>query len=180
MRNRLLATLLGVALVAAATASSVTASPAEDYRGPYFGENNLPPGCSRSAAADDPTNICHRMRTGLNALDSPQVDVVVMVPVSPTAERDMRIMRQSVEMWEAGIDHLAEEMNLDWLAEGVDFHVSIHYIDPTGANGGSLPMVRRCMRAGQSALSRPASKSRGARPRSAARSAAIAVPALSN
>ena len=136
MRNRFLAVLLGVALLL--MPSSAKASTADEYRGPYFGENNLPPGCTRSHAVNDPDNICYRMRTGLNALDSPQVDVVVMVPVSPTAERDMRLMRQSVEMWEAGIDHLADEMELDWLADGVDFHVTIDYFDPAGGDGGEF------------------------------------------
>jgi hypothetical protein len=74
------------------------------------------------------------MKTELNALDSPQVDVLVMVPISPTAERDMRIMRQSVEMWEAGIDYMADEMDLGWLADGMDFHVFVQYIDPTGTS----------------------------------------------
>ena len=33
----------------------------------------------------------------MNGLDSPEVDVLIMVPASPAAERDMRIMRQSIE-----------------------------------------------------------------------------------
>lgn len=136
MRHKILAVLVGLALVMAAPTAK--AGPSQDYRGPYFGANNLPPGCTRSHAVDDPNNICYRMRTGLNALDSPKVDVVVLVPVSPTAERDLRIMRQSVEMWEAGIDHLAKEMDLDWLEEGMDFHVTLDYFDPAGGEGGEF------------------------------------------
>jgi hypothetical protein len=83
----------------------------------------------------NPANVCHHMRTGLNALDSPKVDVLVLVPVSPTAERDMRIMRQSVEMWEGGIDYLAREMRLDWLAKGMDFHVTVDYVSLNGDGG---------------------------------------------
>jgi hypothetical protein len=78
------------------------------------------------------------MRTDLNALDSPEVDVLVMVPVSPTAERDMRIMRQSVEMWEGGIDYLAPQMGLDWLAAGMNFHITVDYFDLEGDGGGEF------------------------------------------
>ncbi|MDQ4065544.1 MAG: thrombospondin type 3 repeat-containing protein, partial [Actinomycetota bacterium] len=114
------------------------ASHTTDYSGPYFGANNLPPGCIADMSKPAPENICHHMRTGLNALDSPKVDVLVMVPVSPTAERDMRIMRQSIEMWETGIDYLARDMRLDWLADGVDFHVTVDYFDPIGGQGGEF------------------------------------------
>ena len=87
------------------------------------------------------------MRTDLNALDSPQVDVLVMVPVSPTAERDMRIMRQSVEMWEGGIDYLATEMGLDWLGQGVDFHVTVDYFDlQNRTTAASSPRTRSSTR----------------------------------
>lgn len=133
----------------------VEASPADEYAAaaPYFGEDNLPPGCEGDVRVSDLTlepfpstyqdpdsfgNVCHHMRTDMNGLDSPQVDVVVMVPASPTAERDMRIMRQSVEMWEGGIDYLAEEMGLGWLAEGMDFHITVDSFDPTGESGGEF------------------------------------------
>ena len=114
------------------------ASPAEHYSGPYFGDGNFPPGCIRDMNEGNPDNNCYHMLTDLNALDSPQIDVLVMVPVSPTAERDMRIMRQSVEMWEGGIDYLASEMGLDWLEEGVNFHISVDYFDPAGNDGGEF------------------------------------------
>ena len=140
MRTRLSAVPVLLALVAALlvtvnTPAPVAASPADEYSGPYFGEDNFPPGCIRDMSVNNPDNICHHMRTGLNALDTPKVDVVVMVPVSATAERDMRIMRQSVEMWEGGVDYLAEEMGLGWLAEGMDFHVTVDYFDPAGDGG---------------------------------------------
>ncbi len=112
------------------------ASPGEHYAGPYFGADNFPPGCTRDMSRLNPDNICHHMRTDLNALDSPKVDVLVMVPVSPTAERDMRIMRQSVEMWEGGIDYLSGQMGLDWLGAGMDFHVTVDYIDLEGDGDG--------------------------------------------
>jgi len=114
------------------------APPEEHYSGPYFGADNFPPGCIRDMSRTNPDNICHHMRTDLNALDSPKVDVLVMVPVSPTAERDMRIMRQSVEMWEGGIDYLASQMGLDWLGAGMDFHVTVDYIDLQGDEGGEF------------------------------------------
>jgi hypothetical protein len=130
--------LLGMTLAFSMAIGSgpAAASPDEHYSGPYFGADNFPPGCIRDMSPDNPDNICHHMRTDLNALDSPKVDVLVMVPVSPTAERDMRIMRQSVEMWEGGIDYLAEQMGLDWLAAGMDFHVTVDYVDLEGDGDG--------------------------------------------
>ena len=129
--------MLAVSLVLSVALGSVpaAASPGDDYSGPYFGADNFPPGCIRDMSPTNPENICHHMRTGLNALDSPKVDVLVMVPVSPTAERDMRIMRQSVEMWEGGIDYLAGQMGLDWLAAGMDFHITVDYVDLEGDGG---------------------------------------------
>lgn len=140
-----------LALVPAVTAAPAAASPADQYSGPYFGEDNLPLDCEgdvRVGELDlvtfgtDPgasgDNVCYHMRTGLNALDSPQVDVLILVPVSPTAERDMRIMRQSVEMWEGGIDYLAEQMGLSWLADGVNFHITVDYFDPSDQDGGEF------------------------------------------
>src|SRR5687768_10085946 len=127
-----LALLLSIAL----GSGSAVASPDEHYSGPHFGADNFPPGCIRDMSRLNPDNICHHMRTDLNALDSPKVDVLVMVPVSPTAERDMRIMRQSVEMWEGGIDYLAEQMKLHWLASGLDFHVTVDYVDVEGDGDG--------------------------------------------
>jgi hypothetical protein len=120
------------------TTTTAQASPADDYVGPYFGDGNLPPGCIKDMSRDNPDNICYHGKLGLNALDSPQVDVAVLVPVSPTAERDMRIMRQAVQAWEGGIDYLSGEMGLDWLQEGVDFHITVDSIDLTGENGGEL------------------------------------------
>ncbi|HWC15281.1 MAG TPA: thrombospondin type 3 repeat-containing protein [Actinomycetota bacterium] len=141
MQKRLMASLIAVFVFFAPIAigeSPAEASPADSYSGPYFGADNFPPGCIRDMSRTNPNNICHHMRTDLNGLDSPKVDVLIMVPVSPTAERDMRIMRQSVEMWEGGIDYLSQEMGLDWLEQGMDFHVSVDYFDPVGGQGGEF------------------------------------------
>ncbi len=140
MRSRFLAILLPflVALPFTLLSPPAQASPSDEYSGPYFGDRNLPPGCVRDMSLSNPDNICHHMRTDMNGLDSPKVDVVVMVPVSPTAERDMRIMRQSVEMWEAGIDYMADQMDLGWLADGMDFHITVDYFDPAGDDGGEF------------------------------------------
>lgn len=129
--------LVGAVQVVTLTAPAA-ASPATEYSGANFGDGNLPEGCVRDMSLSNPENICYHMRTGMNGLDSPQVDVAVLVPVSPTAERDMRIMRQSVEMWEAGIDYMADQMGLSWLADGMDFHVTVDYVDPTGGEGGEF------------------------------------------
>lgn len=139
MRKVLVALLcaLFVGVPATLLTAPVQASPADEYTTTHFGDGNLPPGCIRSMSLTDPNNVCYHMRTGMNGLDSPQIDVLVVVPVSPAAERDMRIMRQSVEMWEHGIDYLAGEMDLPWM-QGVDFHVTLDYVDPTGQNGGEF------------------------------------------
>ncbi|MDO9495351.1 MAG: hypothetical protein Q7J48_06595, partial [Nocardioides sp.] len=121
----LLPAVTSVALVTGAVAyASTTTPPAGPYSQAYFGDGNLPPGCIRDMNLDNPANKCFHMRTGLNALDSPQVDVLVLVPASATAERDVRVMRQSVEMWEGGIEQLARRMRLPWLTE-VDFHITV-------------------------------------------------------
>ncbi|KAA1428733.1 hypothetical protein [Nocardioides antri] len=112
--------------VAAATLAALPAesSPADSYVGPHVGDKRVPAECLLDMSPANPDNDCYHMLVGLNALDSPKVDVAVLVPVSPTAERDLRIMRQAVHMWEGGIDYLSEEMDLDWLAEGVEFRVT--------------------------------------------------------
>jgi hypothetical protein len=147
VRKRLL--LLVSSLVAlitlVATASLVTtpaqASPADDYVGPYFGDGNLPPGCIKDMSRDNPDNICYHAKVGLNALDSPQIDVAVLVPASPTAERDLRIMRQAAEAWEGGIDYLSDEMGLDWLHDGVKFHISPSVVSATeGEEVSTFPL----------------------------------------
>lgn len=107
---------------------------AAGYSTTHFGEGNLPAGCIVDRDQDNPDNQCHHLKVGLNNLDSPKVNVAVLVPVSPTAERDMRIMRQSVEMWGGGLDHLARQMDMDWLADGVEFNVTTKLV-PVDANG---------------------------------------------
>lgn len=133
MRKRLamLATALLVAAGGSMVTSTASASPGDDYVGPYFGDKNLPPGCIKDMSRDNPDNHCYHAKVGLNALDSPQIDVAVLVPASPTAERDLRILRQAVEAWEGGIDYLSDEMGLDWLRDGVDFHISADVVSLT-------------------------------------------------
>ncbi|HUR14016.1 MAG TPA: hypothetical protein VM097_05945 [Mycobacteriales bacterium] len=118
----------------AAPAAKPLAGAAAGYATTHFGNGNLPAGCIVDRDDANPDNECFHMKVGLNALDSPQVNVAVLVPVSPTAERDMRIMRQAVEMWGGGIKNLAEQMNLDWLAKGVRFNVTTKLV-PVDANG---------------------------------------------
>ena len=125
----LFATLL--ATVSGALFVTASASPADDYVGPYFGDGNLPPGCIKDMSRDNPANVCYHAKVGLNALDSPKIDVAVLVPASPTAERDLRILRQSVEAWEGGIDYLSGEMGLGWLRDGVDFNITADIVGLT-------------------------------------------------
>jgi hypothetical protein len=118
-----------------------SASPGEEYTRPHFG-NDLPPGCKGdSMLVGVMSNVCHHMRADMNGLDSPIVDVLIMVPVSPAAERDARIMRQAVEMWEGGIDYLAPQMGLDWLGSGTDFRITVDTIDPTSDRFSLFPVV---------------------------------------
>ncbi|HUR50128.1 MAG TPA: cell wall-binding repeat-containing protein [Acidimicrobiales bacterium] len=145
------ALLLALALVstgAITVARPASASVGEAYSGTHFGTGNVPEPCRSDPKVeemssgiqdldDNATKValrertkCHHMRADLGGLDSPQIDVLVLVPASPVAERDMRIMRQAVEMWEGGIHQLAEEMGLFWLADGVDFHVTLRRVDP--------------------------------------------------
>ncbi|HVT78944.1 MAG TPA: hypothetical protein VHD87_18020 [Acidimicrobiales bacterium] len=125
MRKRVFATLFAVISVIAAgalTAPSATASAADGYTGTHFGVGNIPPGCENDTfTATD--NACYHMRTGMNGLDSSDVDVLLMVPASPTATRDMRIMRQAVEMWNGGIHYLAPQMGVPWM-KNMHFKIS--------------------------------------------------------
>lgn len=128
-RVALVATALVLVVCAAATAGPAAGDgPAGSAVGSYFGDGNLPPGCIRDLNPDNPENRCYHMRTGLNALDSPQIDVLILAPVSPTVERDLRIMRQVVQMWEGGIEQLAEESGMTWLKDA-DFHITVDSLD---------------------------------------------------
>lgn len=128
-RVALVAAALLLVVSAAATAGPGAGDgPAGSSVGTYFGDGNLPPGCIRDMNPDNPENRCYHMRTGLNALDSPQIDVLILAPVSPTVERDMRIMRQVVQMWEGGLEQLAEESGMDWLNDA-DFHITVDSLD---------------------------------------------------
>ncbi len=139
--RRALAVVAALLVALTTLAADPNAEWGHDWSGPWFGNENWHPDCEDDMfplegngwkGAD---GFCHHMRTNLNALDSPQVDVLIMVPTSPMAERDTRVMRQSVEMWEAGIDWMAAKMGLQWLADGMDFHVFVAEYDPSGGNG---------------------------------------------
>lgn len=136
--RKFLAHLLSFVLVLASclavgslSAAPSQASPSEGYVGPYFGDGNLPPGCIRDRGTTNPDNICYHGKVGLNGLDSPKVDVAVLVPASPTAERDLRIMKQAAEAWKGGIHYLADEMGLDWLRDGVEFTITPDIVELT-------------------------------------------------
>ena len=146
----LLAAAVTIAAAVPAFGSASPAAPtapggaAAQYATTHFGEGNLPAGCILDRDAANPDNGCHHLKVGLNALDSPAVNVAVLVPVSPTAERDMRVMRQAVEMWGGGIDHLAKQMDLQWLADGVRFNVTTKLVpvDAAGVPTQAINLVR--------------------------------------
>lgn len=124
----------------AATSLLSIAAVTEDGReyGPYFGDD-LPAICEAEMeptledGSENPdywydnadTAECHHMGGDMNGLDDPVIDVLIIPPVSPAPERDLRIMRQSLEMWDAGIDVVATQLGMDWLAEGLEFRISI-------------------------------------------------------
>lgn len=151
--RRLLHLLLVASMLALlAVATPAAASPDEYYSGPHFGDGNYPADCAGdfvegtdqfwyvpgegglAGGESSSLAVCHHMRTDMNYLDSPQIDVLILVPASEP-ERSMRLARQSIEMWEGGIQYLAEQMGLDWLAEGVDFHITVDQIDTTESDG---------------------------------------------
>ena len=108
--------------------------PGEFYTGPHFGNGKVPAGCIVDRDPINPDNHCYHMKVGLNALDSPKVDVAVLIPISPAAERDMRIAKQAVQMWDDGLHYLADEMDLPWLSEGFEMDVRTLLV-PVDGNG---------------------------------------------
>ena len=134
--RRLLLPLIVVALAAMAVPSAL-GSPSDTYSQPHFGDGNVPAGCIVDRDPINPDNLCYHMKVGLNALDSPKVDVDVLLPVSPAAERDMRIATQAVQMWDDGLHYLAGRMDLDWLEQGFDMNVRTHLV---AIDGDGLPI----------------------------------------
>ena len=137
MRKRVLATVVAAVLSIGGTiisASPAAASAADGYTGTHFGLGNLPPGCEGDTF-ESTDNACYHMRTGMNGLDSSDVDVLLMVPASPTATRDMRIMRQAVEMWNGGIQYLAPQMGVPWMK---NMHFKISTDIESAANGAGI------------------------------------------
>jgi hypothetical protein len=125
-----------VMLLAAGLAGILPAVTAQEggAGGPFFGDGNRPPGCTTSFQTVSVGNgltaprfldDCYHMRIDLNNLDSAKIDVLIVPPVSPYPERDLRAMYQSIEMWRDGIDYLAPKLGLNWLKSGVEFHIFI-------------------------------------------------------
>lgn len=125
--RRLILPLVALALALLGVAPA-QGSPSESYLRPHFGNGTLPAGCIVDRDPINPDNHCYHMKVGLNALDSPKVDVDVLVPVSPAAERDMRVATQAVQMWDDGLHYLADEMGLGWLRKGFEMDVRTHVV----------------------------------------------------
>ncbi len=114
---------LAMLLLASACAPPASAEATADVGlrfAPEEGLDAVQPGCTTFSFEHNP---CHQIATMMNGLDSPKIDVLILVPAGPMAERDMRIMRQSVEMWSDGVAFLAGDLGLQWLADGVEFHI---------------------------------------------------------
>ena len=120
-----------------------SSAPADDFTRSYFGDGRLPAGCIVDRDPINPDNECYHMKVGLNALDDPQIDVAILAPVSPVVERDLRVAEQAMQMWGDGVDYLADEMGLDWLADGVDMNITTHelVVDPAGLLTEPLDLV---------------------------------------
>lgn len=146
MRNRVIAVVIAIMTSLFAFGTPVTkASPAEEYTTTHFGAGNLPPGCELdvlpSDGPADQSNACYHQKTSLNSLDTNNIDVLIAVPASPFAERDARIIRQSVEMWRGGIEYLAPQMGLDWMSK-VNIEISTDIVDlAEGAPFYTYPIV---------------------------------------
>src|SRR5688572_9407808 len=119
-RSIVLLSVLVVAPFLAPTAAAEATTDLDLRFAPEEGLDAIQPGCT---TFDYESNPCHQIATSMNGLDSPKVDVLILVPAGPMAERDMRIMRQSVEMWADGVHWLAGDMGFDWMADGVEFHI---------------------------------------------------------
>ncbi|HVL86788.1 MAG TPA: hypothetical protein VM681_02075 [Candidatus Thermoplasmatota archaeon] len=94
--------------------------------GVHFGLGHVPAGCNTSFTGSTPrfTDGCYHMRTNLNHLDTPILDVLLVPPATTYPERDLRTMRQAIEMWRDGIHYLAPQMGLDWLL-AVEFNIFV-------------------------------------------------------
>ena len=143
MHKRLLLRLILALGLSAFFVSPALGSPSEDYLRPHFGNGNLPAGCIVDRDPINPDNHCYHMKVGLNALDSPKVDVDVLIPVSPAAERDLRVATQAVQMWDDGLHYLARQMKLPWLARGFEMNVRTHevVVSPEGTLKDPLKLV---------------------------------------
>ncbi len=143
MHKRLLLRLILALGLSAFFVSPALGSPQEGYARPHFGNGNVPAGCIVDRDPINPDNHCYHMKVGLNALDSPKVDVDVLIPVSPAAERDLRVATQAVQMWDDGLHYLADQMKLPWLAKGFEMDVRTHDVlmNPDGTLQDPLKLV---------------------------------------
>lgn len=116
-----LALLLVVVPLGPHTAGTASTAIPEDCNGDYV----LVPATEGLREIPFFTDDCYHMRTDLNRLDTPHIDVLIVPPASMYPERDLRVMRQAVEMWAEGIHQLAPQMGLDWLSENVTFDIFI-------------------------------------------------------
>lgn len=133
----LLAILMLVPLLAA-PASAESVADINLRFAPDEGLDAVQPGCTTFSFEHNP---CHQIATMMNGLDSPKIDVLILVPASPLAERDLRMMRQSTEMWADGIHYLAGDMGLPWLQEGLEFHIFMEMVNTGESEFTTYPIV---------------------------------------
>jgi hypothetical protein len=58
-------------------------------------------------------------------MDTTDIDAIIMPPAGPLTLRDLQLLKQSVQAWDAGIDELAPA----WLRDGLDIDVYILGLD---------------------------------------------------
>lgn len=139
--GRVLAICVAMTAALFVSGGGVLASPSEYYVGGFYGEHNLPPGCIADSDPNNPDNRCYHQKVGLNALDTPNIDVAILVPVSPTAEQAVRIIRQAVEAWQGGIHYLAGQMGMPWLRDGVHFTINVKEVDLSKTHPDPISLV---------------------------------------
>lgn len=71
----------------------------------------------------------------VNSPDTPTIDVAIVPPPGAFGLRDANLLKQSVQMWEDGIQHGARGAGMGWLADGFQLNPYVVGVDvPIGAS----------------------------------------------
>ena len=148
--------LVMAVLVAVVSVITLSAARAEEEHGPYFGDGNVPacagrdgggaggrhrePGLLAGEHRDPglPPHAHRHERARLAGGRRARHGAGLAGRPSATCASCAR----PIEMWEGGIDYLARQMELDWLAEGMNFHITVDAVDVDAATAASSPPTR--------------------------------------